>query len=119
MDKLTNISFGKSDAFKKADESLMTIFGWASVVKVAGEPVVDLQGDVIEEAELHKAVHEFMANSRDGLVMHQGIKKAEVVESIVFTKGLQDALGIDLGQEGWFIGMKFHDRDAFEKAQVR
>jgi hypothetical protein len=46
--------------------------------------------------------------------MHKGRKTGEVVESLVFTKGLQQSLGIDLGRCGWFIGTKVHADDVWQ-----
>jgi hypothetical protein len=47
--------------------------------------------------------------------MHSGGQIGEVVESLVFTKDVQDALGISLGKIGWFIGVKINDQDLFNK----
>jgi hypothetical protein len=88
----------------KADEHL--IFGWASVVTKGGKLIVDKQGDVIEPAELENAAYEFVLNARDHGHMHRTIGTGRMVESMVFTDEKQKALGIDLGQEGWFVGFK-------------
>lgn len=101
----------------KFDKALGVVYGWASVTTVGGEPVVDLQKDVIPTDVLVKAVHEFMQDHRTGGVMHiyktasepQPIEAGVIVESIVLTADVQKALGCDLGKEGWFIGYKITD----------
>lgn len=103
----------------KADDELRVVWGWASIIEEGGRPVIDSQGDVIYEQELVKAAHEFVCMSRTGGLMHakradgSPIQTGTVVESIVFTKALQQAMGIDLGRVGWFIGMHVPEPDAW------
>jgi len=93
----------------KYSEEQRCVTGWASVVEQDGKPVVDHQGDVMSEADLLKSAHNFMADYRVGKAMHQGGKVGDIVESVVFTKDLQKALGIDLGKVGWLIKVKVSD----------
>jgi hypothetical protein len=93
----------------KADVDQHLIFGWASVVEKDGKAIIDKQGDIIPVEELENAAYEFALNSRDGGDMHNRYGVAKLVESMVFTKEKQDALGIDLGQVGWWVGFKVHD----------
>lgn len=104
----------KDELIFKLDEEKRLVWGWASVVTEGGESVVDRQGDVIEVDELQRAVHKFMTDYRVGGNMHDELGIGTVVESIVLTKQVQDALGIDLGREGWFVGLKV-DNDAVWK----
>src|SRR3990172_678066 len=108
MGKKKNKSYAVELAGKisKLDDTLMVAYGWASVTSVGGELVIDSQGDIIDDSELLKAVHEFVTDSRQGKLMHKGKRAADIVDSVVFTADLQKALGIDLGKTGWFIGMK-------------
>lgn len=99
---------------KKADPDQQLVFGWASVIEKNGVVIIDKQGDVIEPAELEKAAYDFVLYSRDHGDMHQRTGVGQMVESIVFTIEKQQALGIDLGQVGWFVGFKVTD-DAFWK----
>jgi hypothetical protein len=102
----------------KADEDKRLVYAWASVVTKGGEPVADLQGDIITIDELEKAAHGFMLNSREAGDMHiktTGVGKA--VESVVFSKQMQEALGVDLGQEGWFVVMKITDDEVWERVK--
>lgn len=88
----------------KVDEEQRMVWGWGSVTTMKGEPVTDRQGDVIDTADMQKAVHNYIRSSRVGKTMHKGAQTGDVVDSIFFTKAVQDALGIDLGVEGWFVG---------------
>lgn len=105
------VKFNMVCEITKSDDERRMVYGFANVIEKDGEPVVDLQGDVISEDELVKAAHEFMRSYRDGHEMHEGITKGEIVESIVLTKDVQRALGIDksLNVVGWFIGYHVHD----------
>jgi len=51
--------------------------------------------------------------------MHQGNSQGVVVESIVFTKEKQAAIGIPEGcvPEGWFIVVQVLDKDLFEEVK--
>ncbi len=91
-------------------------FGWLSVVEEDGQAVVDLQDHVIEPAELEKAAYGFVLDSRVAGEMHKTIGVGALVESMVFTKEKQAALGIDLGKVGWWVGFKL-DSDTFAKVK--
>lgn len=93
----------------KVDEEQRMIWGWASVTSERGVPIVDRQGDVLDDEELMPAVHQFMTDSRSGGNMHKQMGIGTVVESMVFTPALQAALGIDLQKTGWFVGIKVAD----------
>lgn len=100
----------------KSDEDKRLVYAWASVVTKDGEPVQDLQGDTVTVEELEKAAHGFMLNSREAGDMHvQTTGVGKVVESVVFSKQLQDALGIDLGQEGWFVTVSVSDDGVWKR----
>lgn len=106
--------FHSAGAIAKRDDDLRVVYGWASVIEEAGQPVIDTQGDVIEEAELLKAAHGFVTEARVGGFMHavrdgQPVQVGEVVESVVLTKSMQEALGVDLGRVGWWIGIRITD----------
>ena len=99
----------------KADDDLQVIWGWASVIEENGVPVVDLQGDLIDEDELVKAANAYMAECRKGGTMHmrgadgQVIETSGTVQSMVFTKSLQKAMGIDLNLVGWLVAQHIPD----------
>jgi hypothetical protein len=96
------------ETVQKFDDEQRLVWGWALVSVEKGQPVTDRQGDVVDTGELQKTVHKFM-DDRTGKAMHKGHRVGTVVDSIVFTKELQDALGVDLGREGWFVGMHVPD----------
>lgn len=100
--KSANLPVGKAQIIKLHEEERM-VTGWASVIEENGVPVIDHQEDVMTEKELVKSAHGFMRDYRASKAMHEGGKIGEVVESVVFTKDLQQALGIDLGKIGWLI----------------
>ena len=106
-----------SGAIVKLDQEQRVVYGWASVIEEDGALVVDSQGDVIDEATLVKAAHEFVIDFRTGKVMHNGKKTGDLVESVVFTADLQKALGIDLKKIGWFVGFKVRDDAAWEQVK--
>lgn len=91
--------------------------GWASVATVGGKPVIDLQNDLIDIEELRKAARDFLTGSRASLHSHAGEPIGEVVESLVLDADMQKALGVDLGMEGWLIGIRVADDAAW--AEVR
>ena len=117
---VTEVDVDKADwgltvPITKVDDSTRTVYGWASVIEKDGGVVTDSQGDQITPDELVKAAHDFMLNSRTGGLMHLSHADGRpyeggcVVESLVLTKAVQKAMGIDLGKSGWFIGYKVAD----------
>lgn len=92
----------------KTDEDQNLVFGWASVISENGVPVKDSQGHVIDEEELEKAFYEYALSARVAGEMHDeyGAQIGKMVECMVFTKAKQDALGIDLGKIGAWVGYK-------------
>lgn len=99
----------------KEDEGLVS--GWANVaVQPDGSLPLDWQDDIIRPETLEKAAINFMLDYRGSGVMHEGEVKGIVVESIVFTKAKQAAIGIPEGTvpEGWFITVKVLDKSVFE-----
>ena len=116
---------GKTEAFAfsvpilKVNDELRTVYGWASVNSEKGSIVTDHQDDQVDDAEIIKAAHDFMTNSRVGGLLHARTDKGvahqggDIVESLVLTPDIQKALGIDLGKTGWFIGYRVDDPDAW------
>lgn len=98
----------------KVDSDKRLVYGWASVIEVNGEPLVDRHNDIISEDELVKAAHNFIRESRRGDFMHEVQGVSEIVESFCFTKDVQKALGIDLGKVGWMICTYVHNDAAWD-----
>lgn len=101
----------------KLDDEQRMVWGWASVIEEGGSVVTDKQDDQIEIAELSKAAHGFMRDSRVGGDMHEELGIGDVVESIVFTPDLQKALGVKLDKVGWFIGLHVTSDDVWKRVK--
>lgn len=101
------------------DEQL--VFGWASVAKDAnGNRPLDWQGDLIDAEDLEQAVYKFNLEFRESNEMHvSGTVNGTLVESVMFTKQKMAAMGIPEGTvpEGWWVGFKISDRDAYLKVK--
>jgi hypothetical protein len=93
----------------KVDAEHRLIFGWASVVTKGGQLIVDKQGDVIEPHELEPAAYAYVKDHRGHGHMHDRVISTDLVESMMFTAEKQKALGVDLGQEGWWVGFYVGD----------
>lgn len=101
----------------KIDEDRRLVFGWISVIEYDDQPVVDSQGDVILSEDLEKAAYAFVKSNGVAGDNHERVGVGQLVESIVFTKEKQIALGIDLGCVGWFGGFYISDDDVWNKVK--
>lgn len=101
----------------KYDDGEGVVYGFVTVYEEGGQPLIDRQGDVISEEEVRKMAHSYVSEARVAKVMHGGKQVGEVVESLVMTRDIQKALGIDLGKAGWFIGMKLHDESIKDRVR--
>lgn len=105
--------------FAKADSDKQQVFGWASVVEVDGEPVVDLQGDYISADEMEKAGYSYVMKSRKGGDMHlrnnwEPIQKSEMIESFIVTPDKREAMGLpDSVPTGWWVGFQVQDEQVW------
>ena len=99
------------------------VFGWASIVEVNGEPVVDLQGDYIAIDEVEKSAYEYVHKSRKGGDMHlrdgdQPVHKSDMIESFVVTPEKKKALGLpDEMPVGWWVGYQINDPELWSKVK--
>lgn len=112
------VDIGVNITKSKDDEQLVS--GWANVsINADGSLPLDWQDDIIPPEVLDKAAMQFMMDYRDSGVLHEGGSVGTVVESIVFTKEKQEALGIPEGTlpQGWFITVKIKDPDVFAKVK--
>jgi len=98
----------------KFDDEKRIVFGWFSVTEEDGKVVVDKEGDVIESEVLEVAAYDFVMKSRVGGVNHTEQVVGILVESMVFTKDKQEALGIDLNKIGWWGGFKILSDDVWK-----
>jgi hypothetical protein len=91
------------------------VFGWASIVEMNGEPVVDLQGDYIAIDEVEKSAYEYVHKSRKGGDMHlrdgdEPVVKSHMIESFVVTPEKKKALGLpEDTPTGWWVGYQIND----------
>jgi len=101
--------------FAKVDADKQQVFGWASVIEVNGEPVVDLQGDRISADEMEKAAYTYVVKSRKGGDMHlrdnwEPIQKSDMIESFIVTDEKREAMGLpDSVPTGWWVGFQVQD----------
>lgn len=106
--------------FQKRDDEKQIVFGWGSVTKKDGVEVIDLQGDVIEDVELEKAVYEFMAVSKQHDEQHERIVEgSHFVESFVVTDEKLEKMfpgeTIPQGYRGWWVGIQVNDVEVWKK----
>lgn len=105
------------DILKSDDEERM-VYGWGSVISKNGEPVVDLQGDVITAEELVKFSTEYMLKlNRVGKEMHEGEQVSVTVHSFPMVKEIADAFGLSCDQEGWMVAQKVYDDDVWARVK--
>jgi len=113
---------GVTGRFKiaKSDNDKRLAFGWANVsVSAAGEQLVDYHEDMIDIDELEQAAYKYVEFFREGGEMHERGGCAVLIESMVFTKEKQTALGLPEGTvpEGWWIGFHVTDDDVWAKVK--
>ncbi len=104
----------------KTEPDKMLVFGWANVaIRKDGTQVEDLQGDVIDPEELEKAAYDHVLRFRSTGERHDPNmrSKGRLIESCVFTKEKQAAMGIPPGilDEAWWVGYKIDDPGAWAK----
>lgn len=112
----------KSFTVYKTDDDKRLVFGWASVaITVNGEELEDRQHDTIEPEDLEEAAYDYVLNFRDTGEEHRPElrQKGKLVESCVFTREKQKAMGIPEGilPVAWWIGFKIEDEEAWQKVK--
>lgn len=113
------IDFRISVVFEKSATSPTGDYvgGWASVsIDKDGKQVVDDQEDRVSTAELQKAAHNFLMDSRIAKTEHQGEQTGELVESVIVDDDFAKAMGITSPKRGWWT--KFHITDPVTKARA-
>ena len=120
--------FEAEGVFSKFDDDKRVAFGYASVVKHNGMPVVDKQGDYISAEDLEDAAYRYVLSSRVGGDMHRRTPDdrphhtSDLIESTVFTEEKCLAMGMPAevakAMDGrWWIGMKVHDDEAWSEVK--
>ena len=113
--------------FSKLDEDKQLAFGWASVTKINGTPVVDKQDDYIDLNDLEEAAYNYVRGSRIGGNMHKRSDSddgphqvSDMVESMVFTPEKIEAMGLPRDfPQGWWVGYKIHDPETWSMVKKR
>ena len=109
--------------FAKVNADKQQVFGWASIVELHGEPVVDLQGDYISIEEIEKSAYEFVHKSRKGGDMHlrddwSPVQKSDMIESFIVTEEKRGAMGLpDSVPTGWWVGFQVQDPNVWAKVR--
>ena len=103
----------------KFDNKQGIVYAWGVVSTVDDEPYYDLHGDYIPEDTLQKAVDNFSLRRINKSVkeMHDGDEKGKIVSSLVLTKELQKAFGIECNKTGWLVGIKVTDKEVLKKCR--
>lgn len=99
------------DVVEKRDADHV-VFGYSSIaIKRDGEPMIDLQGDLIDIEDLAEAVYAYVEESRQGGEMHAGEATSTLIESMVFTPEKLAKMGIPPGTVpcGWWTGYRVSD----------
>lgn len=111
------VDFSKRVAIEKIDDEQHMVWGWAYLCKDEhGQQVVDHSGQIVELADIHKAAHQFMLDSRVGGQMHED-RAGSVAESLVVTDAVAAELGMHTRKRGWFIGFHVADEAAWLKVK--
>jgi len=123
MSKNDGVSVVWAGEFAKTDEDKRQVFGWASVVELNGQPVVDRQGDWISPDEMERAAYEYVLKSRKGGHQHRRdgenpFHASDMIESFVMTPEKIEKMGLpDSTPVGWWVGYKIHDDEAWQKVK--
>lgn len=108
------------EEFAKVDADKRQVFGWASIVELNGEPVVDLQGDYIDIDEIEKSAYEYVIKSRKGGEMHRRnvdnspVHASDMIESFLVTPEKIEKMGLPESTPiGWWVGYQVNDDEAW------
>ena len=106
----------------KADDSQQRIFGWASIaVTKAGEPVIDLQGDMIDIEDLEEGWYDYVRESGELDFAHMGACRGQMIEAMVFTPEKLAALDLPPGSLplGAWVGFYVPDKQDYAVIKQR
>jgi hypothetical protein len=116
-----SVDFAITGEVSKMNSDLQQVFGWASVIEMDGEPVIDLQGDVMTIDTIEKAAYTYVHGSRKGGRQHerQGeepLHVSDMIESFVLTPEKKEQMGIpDSVPTGWWVGFQINDEDTWKQ----
>jgi hypothetical protein len=115
-----NVDFKITGEVSKMNDEKKQVFGWASVIEVNGEPVIDMQGDVMTIDTIEKAAYTYVHGSRKGGNQHQRngeepLHVSDMIESFVLTPEKKSAMGLpDDVPTGWWVGFQINDDDTWD-----
>lgn len=119
--KTSDGTWHKVEKVLKFDDERQYVFGWASVaITKDGTQVEDLQGDVIDTADLEEAAYAFALDYRGTGVMHTGEAVGQLIESFMVTPDKLDAMGLppDSLPQGLWVGFHVPDAEVFAKVKA-
>lgn len=115
------VDSGEEFKIAKSIPEKQLVFGWANIAKDAnGNFPLDWDGDVTAPEDLESAAYTYVLKYRTSGEQHQeGSVVGHLVESIMFTKEKQQAMGIPDGilPEGWWTGYHIPDKEVFAKVK--
>lgn len=97
----------------------LRVFGWGSVaVDDDGSLVIDHHRDIIEPAELEKAVYEFTTEARKLDVMHDRSPIGDLIESVYVSPEKLAAMGVEGSARcGWWAGFEVRDPETIARVK--
>jgi hypothetical protein len=115
-----NVDFQIRGEVSKMNTELKQVFGWASVIEMNGEPVIDLQGDIMTIDTIEKAAYSYVHSSRKGGRQHQRVGEepmhvSDMIESFVLTPEKKQQMGLPNDTPtGWWVGFQINDDDTWQ-----
>lgn len=109
-------------AVRKTDDAAQMVYGWANVAALPnGEPLIDLQGDLIPLPILEEAMYEYAKSSRGLNFMHEGPVRGQLVEMLMFTPEKIAMLGLPAESVplGAFVSYHIPDAADYRLAKVQ
>jgi hypothetical protein len=115
-----DVDFTVRGEVSKMNVDLKQVFGWASVIEMNGEPVIDLQDDVMTIETIEKAAYDYVHKSRKGGRQHQRngeepLHVSDMIESFVLTPEKKEQMGLPTTTPtGWWVGFQINDDDTWQ-----
>lgn len=117
------VDFVARAEISKMDTDKRQVFGWASIIEIDGEPVVDYQDDVMTIETVEKAAYDYVKSSRKGGNQHQRngeepLHVSDMIESFLVTKEKKEQMGLpDSVPTGWWVGFQVNDEDTWQEVK--
>lgn len=116
-----SVDFEIKGEVSKMNTDKQQVFGWASIIEMNGEPVIDLQGDVMTIDTIEKAAYQYVHGSRKGGRQHERngeepLHVSDMIESFVLTPEKKEKMGLpDDTPTGWWVGFQVNDLDTWQQ----